>query len=446
MSGARGPQRLFHRIYLHGLALLALVGLSLALFGWLFGRESRWHRYPERLARHVAGLLAPLPEAALPREVERLGAELDLSLALYAQDGRPLARVGPRALDPLPPGEAARLAGAPERLERQHLDVSVAAGPARYLRLSLRQSGHELFAGALAGLALVVLVLALASAPLARALARPLEQLAGTARRLGEGDLSARTGLRGADELGALGQAFDEMAERLTRLVASQRELLADVSHELRTPLARLRVTLGLAAEAEPERARALLREVEGDLSELDGLVGDILAAARLEAVGAQALQRARLDLCELVRQAVARLARLHPGRTVDARLAAPGQVEGDAGLLGRVFDNLLDNAAKYSEPATSIEVRLEPAGDVLRLAVQDRGRGLSAEDQARLFTPFFRADPSRARGTGGVGLGLALCQRVVAAHGGRIAVESRLGEGTTVTVELPVAPRPASG
>lgn len=446
MSGARGPHRIYHRIYLHGLALLALVGLSLALFGWLFGRESRWHRLPERLARHVAALLTPLPDAALQGEVQRLGADLDLSLAVYAQDGRPLARVGPRALDPLPAAEAARLAGAPERVERQHLDVSVAVGAGRYLRLSLRQSGHELFAGALAGLALVVLVLALASAPLARTLARPLERLAETARRLGEGDLSARTGLRGADEVGALGQAFDEMAERLTRLVASQRELLADVSHELRTPLARLRVTLGLAAEAEPERARALLREMEGDLFELDGLVGDILAAARLEAVGAQALQRAPLDLRELVGQAVARLARLHPGRTVDARLAAPGQVEGDAGLLGRVLDNLLDNAAKYSEPATPIEVRLEPAGDVLRLAVQDHGRGLSAEDQARLFTPFFRADPSRARGTGGVGLGLALCQRVVAAHGGRIAVESRLGAGTTVTVELPVRPGPASG
>ncbi len=446
MRRARGPHRIYHRIYLHGLALLALVALSLALFGWLFGRESRWHRYPERLARHVAGLLAPLPDAALAREVERLGAELDLSLAVYAQDGRALARSGTRPLAPLPAGPAALVVAQPTRVHRQHLDASIAAGPGRYLRLSLRQSGHDLFTGALAGLALVVLVLALASAPLARALARPIERLAETARRLGEGDLTARTGLRGGDELGALAQAFDEMAERLSRLVAGQRELLADVSHELRTPLARLRVTLGLAAEAEPERARAYLLEMEGDLAELDHLVGDILAAARLEAVGAQALQPAPVEPQELVRDALARLARLHPARTVEAHLAATGPLEADAGLLGRVLDNLLDNAAKYSDPGTPIELRLEQAGETLRLAIRDHGPGIAPEDQARLFTPFFRADPSRARDTGGVGLGLVLCQRVVAAHGGRITVESHLGAGTTVTVELPVAPGPASG
>ncbi len=330
MRRARGPHRIYHRIYLHGLALLALVALSLALFGWLFGRESRWHRHPDRLARHVAGLLAPLPDAALAREVERLGAELDLALAVYAQDGRALARSGTRPLAPLPAGPAALVVAQPTRVHRQHLDASIAAGPGRYLRLSLRQSGHDLFTGALAGLALVVLVLALASAPLARALARPIERLAETARRLGEGDLQARTGLRGGDELGALAQAFDEMADRIQRQMAAEKALLANVSHELRTPLARLRVTLGLAAEAEPERARAYLLEMEGDLAELDHLVGDILAAARLEAVGAQALQPAPVEPQELVRDALARLAPAAPG--ADGR----GPPRGDRAPRGR--------------------------------------------------------------------------------------------------------------
>jgi signal transduction histidine kinase len=292
-----------------------------------------------------------------------------------------------------------------------------------------------------------VLVVALASAPLARAIARPIEQLGRVARRLGEGDLRARAGLTGRDEIGALGQTFDEMADRLERLLKGHRELLAGVSHELRTPLARIRVSLDLAAEAPPPEAARHLAAIGEDVAELEALVADLLTTSRLDAGGGLVLRRERVDLRSLVEAALQRLARTHPGRRVEAHLEAEAPpLEAEPGLLARVLDNLLDNAARYSDPASPLEVELrraptEAGGETggVSLTVRDRGIGIAPEDQARLFTPFFRADPSRARHTGGVGLGLALAKQIVEAHGGRITLMSQVGVGTTVGVWLPV-------
>lgn len=437
---ARGAfmNRIYHRIYLHGLLLLALVSLALVLLGAFFGHESRWHRHPARLVQHLAALLTPLPDDAQAREVARLSAELEVALAVYRVDGTLLARAGKRPLPALDAALAARVVAAPTRVHRQHLDVSAAVGPGRYLRLSFGQTGREVLHGMLLILALLVIVLAIGSAPLALALARPIENLAATARRLGAGDLSARAGLRRSDEIGALALAFDEMAERLERLVQGQRELLSNVSHELRTPLARVRVTLALAAEAEPARARAYLEELEADVVELEQLVGDLLAAARLEATGALALQRATLDPQAWAHQALTRFARRYPERVIDAQLGVVAPFEGDGSLLGRLLDNLLDNAAQYSEPATSIVLRMLDGSREWVIEVRDQGAGIAPEHRARLFTPFFRADPSRARQTGGVGLGLLFCKRIAEAHAGHIEVESQVGQGTTVRVRLP--------
>jgi signal transduction histidine kinase len=437
MTPPRRQQRLYRRIYLHGILLLVLVAVALGIAGFLLGRDARWRLHPARLAQHLAALLAPLPEEALPREVARLARELNVSLVVYHEDGRRLAAGGESVPAPLPAAAMARLEENPVAIRHEHFILSSWAGPHRYLRLSFHGSESRLLLRALGGLLVVVVVLALVSAPLARGIARPIERLSQTARRLGEGDLEARSGLDRGDEIGALARSFDEMAERLSRLVAGHRELLADVSHELRTPLARMRVTLGLAEEAEPEKARGYLRALEEDVLELERLVADVLTTARLDATGALALRLEPVDLRALVEQALARFARAHPERAVEAALAPAAAREADPGLLGRVLDNLLDNAAKYSEPQTPIHVSLEEEDGGLLIALRDHGIGIAPEDLPRLFTPFFRAERSRARNLGGVGLGLALSKRIVAAHGGRIEVASQPGEGTTVTLRL---------
>jgi signal transduction histidine kinase len=432
-ASPKRTRTLFRRVYLHGLLLLSLVTVALGTVGFLFGREARWRASPARLAHHAGGLLASVPDPALQAAVARLAAELDVSLAVYAEDGRLLASAGDRP--PFPPQGPLRA-----RAFRRHLGATSPAGPGRTLRLALHGAEADLVLRALGVLALVVLVVALVSAPLARAIARPIERLSQTARRLGEGDLKARTGLDRRDEIGELARAFDEMAARLERLVEGQRQLLADVSHELRTPLARIRVSLSLGAEANAADVPRRLRDIEEDVAALEALVGDLLTASRLDTGGARALRRERVDPRLLVEEAVERLSRLHPGRRVETTLESTPALDADPGLLSRVLDNLLDNATRYSEGAP-VQVAVGPGEGGVTISVRDQGIGIAPEDQARLFTPFFRTDRSRARHTGGAGLGLLLSKRIVEAHGGRIGLESRPGEGTRVFVWLPAAP-----
>jgi len=279
---------------------------------------------------------------------------------------------------------------------------------------------------------------------LGSSIARPLDRLARTATALGSGDLAARTGVTRKDELGAVARAFDEMADRMVALLRGQTELIANVAHELRTPLARIRVALDLAADGDAAVARESLAEIGEDLSELEALVSDILASARMDlagntASGAPPLRRDVVDVVAVVSQAAERLRHRHPDRRIEVEFGADvPSVDGDAALLRRALDNLLDNARKYSPPDSEIRVRAARRGSDVAIEVVDRGEGIAAEDLDRIFTPFFRADRSRTRATGGVGLGLALSKRIVEAHGGTLVASSAPGAGTTMTVALP--------
>jgi signal transduction histidine kinase len=297
-------------------------------------------------------------------------------------------------------------------------------------------------------LAALLVARALASIPLARAIARPLERLTAAARRLGDGDLSARSGLRRGDEVGELARAFDEMAERLERLVRSEKELLANVSHELRTPLSRIRVALELAAEGDAERARRGLAEIGGDLAELERLLEDVLTAARLDLASGRAgvgvpLRIEAVEAGALLARAAERFRAAHPGRELQVREGAGlPALEADGALLRRALDNLLDNAAKYSPAGEPVRLEARAEAGLLVLEVRDRGMGVDPADQARLFTPFFRSDRSRTRGTGGVGLGLALVRRIAEVHGGTATLDPDPAGGTVARLRVPVAPQ----
>ena len=292
----------------------------------------------------------------------------------------------------------------------------------------------------------VLLVVGVSSWLLARSLTRPLAQLRTTARAIGQGELSARVKLARRDELGEVARAFDDMADRVVELFHAEKELLANVSHELRTPLSRIRVALDLAAEGDAQVAKESLADISGDLDELERLIEDTLTAARLDlgdaaspSSGIPPLRKQSLEPGAVVEAAAQRFRAQHPDRplevTVDDDLKT---LDGDPVLLRRAIENLLENAHKYTEaPTAPIELSAR-AGDALELEVVDHGIGISKEDLALVFRPFFRADRSRTRATGGLGLGLALTRRIVEAHGGTIAVESKLDEGTRVRVTLP--------
>jgi signal transduction histidine kinase len=418
LRGRHGP--LFWRIYLHGVLMLVVVGIAVASVGYAL-RPSGWvpgGRPAEYLASHVSELAANPP--VLERELERAHEAFGLEASVFAADGRLVASTP----------------GGPPPAHRFNWRLPLKGGGS----LVIHSPPHDpsrglLFIGA------VLVALAVASFPLVRSIAAPVEQLTVAARRLGAGDLSTRANVCARGEIGALGQAFDDMAARLEALVRSERELLANVSHELRTPLARIRVALELAAEGDAERARRYLGEIGQDLAELDGLVEDVLTTARLDAKGEAGLRKedGPVDVAAVARDAADRFRSAHEARVLEVEVAdGIPAVEGDAALLRRLVANLLDNAAKYSEAPEP--VRLVVRGDAGRaiVEVRDRGIGIAAEDLPRLFTPFFRTDRSRARGTGGTGLGLALARRIAEAHGGTIVAESAPGSGTTFRVTLP--------
>ncbi len=297
-------------------------------------------------------------------------------------------------------------------------------------------------------IAFVLIVVGVSSWLLARTLTRPLRTLSRAANEFGAGRLEARAALAQRDELGDVSRAFDDMADRVAALLRAERELLANVSHELRTPLARIRMALALASEGNDTVARASLPDIAEDIDELERLVADILTTTRLDlgnasAAGLPPLRRERVAPRDLLDHAAARFRGAHPDRTLRVDVAGDlPPIECDPVLLRRVVDNLLENAHAYSDRAAEpveLVARAEPrTGDGLAIDVVDRGVGIAAEDLGRVFEPFFRADRSRTRATGGLGLGLALAKRIVDAHGGTLELASAPNQGTRARGWLP--------
>lgn len=290
-----------------------------------------------------------------------------------------------------------------------------------------------------------VIVIGAGSYLTARWIVAPLGVLAGAAKRVADGDLSARAGLERGDELGDVARAFDEMSERVQGLLVAERQLLADVSHELRTPLARIHVAVDLAAEGDHDAARAALADIAIDLAELEKIVDDILTAHRLGHVEHGALRPGALavvEAAELARWCAERFRHRHPERPLE--LALPERstpVRADGALLRRAIDNLLDNAHKYTDrPELPVRLSFEVQAERVIFEVSDRGRGIPAADLEHVWKPFFRVDPARSRAPGGVGLGLTIARRIVEAHGGSVGLDSALGAGTKVRISLPLA------
>lgn len=429
--GRRRHRRLFWHVYLHGLGLLLAVALALGITHWLLPGQAPWKRAVEGAVTYLGGGATTLPEDLAARAFA-VSTLFDVDLTVFAPDGTRRVVVGA----PLDPPDADERSDCRRRAfaRRDGRPLLVVPLAEDHEAVALARMKHP-FAQWWMVLLLVLAVLAVASVPLARAFARPLERIATTARSWARGDLSARTGLARHDEVGALATALDTMAERLQILRSREQALLADVSHELRTPLARLRVALALSQE---DPAGGYLDGMEADLADLETLVSDLLASARLDLAEADvALRRAPVDVPTLVAEAVARFARRHGEQAVSTALAPHlPPLDADGSLLRRVLDNLLENGMRHGAPPLTVRAEAIPAG--VRFTVADAGQGFPADDLPRVFEPFYRADASRSRETGGVGLGLALCRRIVEAHGGRI--EARNGDrGATISFTVPV-------
>lgn len=222
--------------------------------------------------------------------------------------------------------------------------------------------------------------------------------------------------------------------------------LVSLVSHELRTPLGHIRgfasTLLQRDVEWDPETREDFLRDIEREVGRLDRLIIDLLDMSRMQAGLLDAFERRPVPPAALVASALERVHELLAGREVAIDVATDvPELEADASAMTRVIANLLENAAKYSPPASPVRVAAVRAGDDLRLMVEDRGPGIPPTERERVFEKFARL-PRPGAGVPGVGLGLAICRSAVAAHGGKIWVEDREGGGARFVVSLPLATR----
>jgi signal transduction histidine kinase len=268
---------------------------------------------------------------------------------------------------------------------------------------------------------------------LMRRLLRPVRVLSEGVERLRMGDLEVEMPTRRTDELGRLIVSFNEMARAVRERIRARDQLLLDVSHELRSPLTRMRVALEMLPESTAKRS------VVEDVAEVEAMITELLETERLDSPHG-GLARTRVDLSALVRDVVDGVAGQPPGvQLVGADASRFADV--DAERMRMVLNNVLSNALKYTDRGGyPVRVVVDAAEGAIMISVHDRGVGIAQDDLAYVFEPFYRADGSRTRETGGYGIGLSLAKRIVEAHGGAIEVSSELGEGTSVLVTLPAS------
>ncbi|HEY7953834.1 MAG TPA: ATP-binding protein [Polyangia bacterium] len=448
-------RRLYTRIYLHFIGVLLVVGLASSLVVATGARGALVRAWTVRLTRHISWVLSSQSgDPARRRETARHTAtELDLDVTVRALDGTVLTEVGaPLPAPSGPDAEAARKGAVP--LERGR--AFYVAAPIHDLKthqvialLEVRPAHRLAFGGLwrpIALVALILLVVGVGTGPLARRISRPVERLTEASRRLGGGELAYRVPVaprlrrsRRFDELGELTRAWNEMAERVEKLVRGQRELLANVSHELRSPLQRMRVALELLPPDPSSEARR--RDLQIDIGELERLIDDVLTTSRLEVTGLP-MHLDVVSVDTLLGQIAERAG--HDPATEGKKVALAGSasslmLQADGALLKRALWNLVENAAKYGAPP--ITLAAARAGDRIAITVSDEGAGIPEADRERVLDPFVRLDRARTPGAQGVGLGLTLARRVAEVHGGAIRIDAAHpdGSGCRVTLEVPL-------
>jgi two-component system OmpR family sensor kinase len=289
------------------------------------------------------------------------------------------------------------------------------------------------------GIALVVS--ALTSWWLAEHLTAPIRRIQAGARALASENLDVRVsaGLEGRkDELAVLARDFDAMADQLRANRSATTRLLRDISHELRSPLARMRVALGLARQPPADLSRQLDR-LEREIERLDSMISQVLKLARLNGTDA-VLERERLELDDVIEEVVrdANFEGAVKNCKIELRGAANHAVLGSREFLRSAIENVLRNAVRYSPNDTAVEMQVVRSSSGLEIVIRDHGPGVPTADLERIFQPFYRVAESRDRDSGGEGIGLAITDQVMKAHGGSARAVNAGSGGLEVRLSLP--------
>ena len=275
---------------------------------------------------------------------------------------------------------------------------------------------------------------------LAVTLSRPLRRIRAGAEAMSAGDLDARVPESGDEEMAAVADALNRLAETLQHEEGLRKENVADLAHELRTPVMGILARVEAAQDGVLDDEATNLSAMHDEALRLTRLLDDISALAEAERPGLL-LDVEPVDLAAIAGAQAAAFAGAFADKGVAlSSVLHPAIVNGEPKRLEQIVVNLLSNALRYTDPGGSVRVAVRRAGADALLEVADTGIGIAPEDLPRVFTRFWRGEKSRSRDTGGAGIGLSIVKELVQAHGGSVAVESTPGEGSVFRVELPLA------
>ena len=280
---------------------------------------------------------------------------------------------------------------------------------------------------------------------MSRRILSPLQALGGAAYRLGQGDLGQRVPSSGPGEIRQLGDTFNTMAENLQAAENQRRNLTADVAHELRTPLSNIQGYLDAVNDGLLVPNQATIDTLRQQTAHLVALVEDLRLLAMAEA-GSLVLQTQSESLRLTLEESMEAFRPRAEAKDIQLALeVAPGlpEIELDRTRISQVVSNLLENAVFNTPEGGEVTLRAVEAESAVTVSVSDTGPGIAPEDVSRIFDRFYRVDPSRARATGGAGLGLTIARQLVEAHGGSIWVDSEVGNGAAFSFSLLITPRP---
>ncbi|RJP54646.1 MAG: HAMP domain-containing protein [Anaerolineaceae bacterium] len=278
---------------------------------------------------------------------------------------------------------------------------------------------------------------------LSRGVVAPLREMTSASRRIAEGKYDERVAVKSADELGQLGESFNQMAAQLEQVEAMRRQLIGDVSHELRTPLTAIKGSMeGLMDGVLPADVETY-QQIHAEADRLSRLVDDLQELSRVEA-HAYPLDVSEVDLSALVATTIKRLTPNARAKRITLTFDGPRQLPrllADEDRLGQVLTNLTANGIQYTPEGGAVTISAEHKNNEIQITVTDTGVGIPPEHLAHIFTRFYRVDKSRSRASGGgSGIGLTIARHLVEAHGGKIWAESEgEGKGSRFVFTLPV-------
>ena len=428
-------RRLFIQFYL---LLIGCFGLAILLIGLVYqvSAERAGDRYLEHMMQGSLGLLtgelARLPPARWPVRMGEQSQQLNLPLQLGALANQPLAREDQAFLEA---GNIVIVEEDDTFLQRiPGTDQVLIVGPVPYLSYL-----HELHWVDVGLLLLIGLSLGLPILLWLRPHWRGLQQLEQTARRVGDGDLSSRTGLPPGSSLGRVGRTFDQMTEQLQAMLASRKQLTDAIAHELRTPVSNLmtHTEVVLSKKRDINAYEENLYSNLEELKRMSRMIDDMLFLAKADN-GLIIPEQARIELADVVFKLFDYYHLLAEERGIELSLTGKGQVLGDRLMLDRALSNLLSNALRYTPAGQTISVLIRETEDSTTFSIENPGDTISSEHLEKLFDRFYRVDPARREGSpSNAGLGLAITRSIIEAHKGRIWCTSAASL-TGFHIELP--------